>query len=966
MKNFTRVCALVLALVMVFGLVACGGKVDGGNGDATQGTDSTGTTGTNPTNPTNPTDPTNPTNPGSDNGKKTYSVSVTTVGGMGMEGINVYIFADAGLTDMKAAGGTNEKGQYSFDMAEGTYYVQLQGVPNGYQVETYYTFSGTSCEITLVSSLVTGESPIGNTFEVGDVMYDFSFTDTEGNQVVLSEVLAEKELVVLNYWYTTCSACLSEFPVLDEAYQMFADNVEVLGLNSYALDDENAVAGFEASYGLELTFPLGKVNSGFNPQCFINPMTGDVCAGYPTSVFIDRYGVICAIEVGSMTSLTQWASVFNHFVGDDYKQRLVTTLDELIVRMEPTYEMPSTEEITNAVISGDFTVDFRGEADDIYSWPFIITEKDGRTCLKASNQRMYESYAILYANVYLEAGQAFGFDYLASSEAGGDYLHVIVDGEAIYTISGINDEWKSAYCWVAPAAGTYEIALCYIKDTDIDAGDDTVYISNMRVVPEEEINTPSYIPGQAAVEQEDGSFEYVTVVYNEKDGYYHVGSANGPLLLANLLGYTQLVPDDFLYNLALQGEFVLNGHDYLAEFTPFCTVASNSVLNGYCTVTYELAEILKVIAQIKGFDGHEYEWLKVCKYYSAYGTNGQQLEDPSAGLAWWAAYEAVMGEGYVNADGKGQNFFYYDGHPILPRGYWARFTPEKSGVYRITSRTDYTDGLNAWLFDRDGNLLYEFDGGEMLAGMYADDKNVTMVYYMEAGKDYYIDIALYDIYGVGYVMYDIEYLGTAFDLLTSCSPGPFTYELESGQTIIGPHIDAALGEDGFYREVLERDEDGNPIRFGSIVYAYFDGPTTLFAQSIRKMIELNGFDFSMNEYDLEIVSYLKAHDGDVDATDAFLREMWGADYETYAEIYQLEDIYAGRYHGKGENLTEEISTYLDKVIYSDTNPELNGCVALDARLAELLTMLMDKYTFEDVDDSWQKLCYYYKHLGPQD
>ena len=35
-----------------------------------------------------------------------------------------------------------------------------------------------------------------------------------------------------------------------------------------------------------------------------------------------------------------------------------------------------------------------------------------------------------------------------------------------------------------------------------------------------------------------------------------------------------------------------------------------------------------------------------------------------------------------------------------------------------------------------------------------------------------------------------------------------------------------------------------------------------------------------------------------------------------------------------------------------------GTVLLDARLAELLQLLMDKYTFPGVENSWRKLCYY--------
>lgn len=980
MMKMKKVLSLVLALVMLLGLAACGQ-----GDDTTASTDATGTTG-------------------KQEGKNVYTVTVKTNGGMAMEGVNVFVYADKALTDMKGAGGTDAKGEAKFELASGEYYVQLQGVAKGFDVQEYYAFNGNSANITLTSTLVKDESVEDHTFKVGDVMYDFSFEDNskmicaacgvendtyfrneDGSAVSrrecescgaeldwenpifktynLAEVLAEKDLVVLNFWYTTCGNCVNEFPILNEAYGMMGDNVAVLGLNSYAPDTLEGVMTFESAYGLDLDFPLGKVSNSFTPKSFINPLTGDGCEGYPTSVFVDRYGVICAIEVGAMTSLTQWVSVFSHFAGDNYNQKLVASLEELIERTLPTYEQPSGEEIAAAIKDGDYTVNFHGEEDDAYSWPFVVTEKDGRTCVKASNQKIYESYAILYAEFQLEAGDVIGFDYFASSEAGGDYLHVIVNDEAIYTIGGVNNEWKNAYCWVAQEAGTYEVALCYIKDSDTDEGEDTVYIDNLRVVSVEDIDAPSYIPHQAAVEQADGSFQYADLYYNANDGYYHVGSENGPLLLANLMLYTQMFEDDFVYRVVLEQGFLLDGVDYTEAITPFCAVASNSSLYGYCTVTKELADLLQKFTALYGFSGDEGEWLKLCKYFMAYGTDGEQLQDPNVGLAWFSAYEAVLGRGYVDENGEGQNFFYYDGRPIMPRGLRARFVPEKSGVYRITSHTDYTEGLDAWIFDRESNILYQYDGGEMMHYLYADERNVTMVMYMEAGVDYYIDIAMYDVYGMGYITYDIEYVGETYELFTSCSPGPFTYEEGSGQISIWG-IDVAIADDGYYHEVLERDENGNPVRFGSIVYAYFAGSTTLFSQAIYPtMLELGGFDFSKNEYDQEILAYLKMHDGDVDATDEYLRNLWGGDYAAYAEIYKLEDIYAGIYHGEGEDYTEEVRAYLSKMLAGDT--ELAGCVAVDARLAELLTMLMDKYTFEDVDYSWQKLCYYYKHLGPE-
>jgi hypothetical protein len=75
------------------------------------------------------------------------------------------------------------------------------------------------------------------------------------------------------------------------------------------------------------------------------------------------------------------------------------------------------------------------------------------------------------------------------------------------------------------------------------------------------------------------------------------------------------------------------------------------------------------------------------------------------------------------------------------------------------------------------------------------------------------------------------------------------------------------------------------------------------------------------------------------------------------------DIFAGKYHGDGPDCTEEIKSYLSKM--ENSPEERKGCVPVDERLAEMLGLLMDKYTFEGVDQSWLKLCFYYDYLGPE-
>ena len=99
----------------------------------------------------------------------------------------------------------------------------------------------------------------------------------------------------------------------------------------------------------------------------------------------------------------------------------------------------------------------------------------------------------------------------------------------------------------------------------------------------------------------------------------------------------------------------------------------------------------------------------------------------------------------------------------------------------------------------------------------------------------------------------------------------------------------------------------------------------------------------------------------------YFEELWGDSFEENAATFMLYDVLEGKLHGKGEDYTEEASVYIEKMITAEThpdNPELHGCVAVDEDLAALLQILMDKFTFEGVDHSWTKLCYYYLYLGP--
>lgn len=267
---------------------------------------------------------------------------------------------------------------------------------------------------------------------------------------------------------------------------------------------------------------------------------------------------------------------------------------------------------------------------------------------------------------------------------------------------------------------------------------------------------------------------------------------------------------------------------------------------------------------------------------------------------------------------------------VFPRGYLYEFIPTKSGVYRITSKSDkevegwiFTGTSEEWVesgsrsvltdsslleryspdlfIDSDGDGIYEYDS-----------INISLVAYMEAYKKYYIDIAYYDVYEVGTFTFDIKWVGEGLKQFVQASPGPITYIEDDnggiGQLIAGG-IDVDFKLEGgveYAYQVLERDENGNVTKWGEKIYADFTQATTLFP--------------------------------------------------TYSIV---ELVYAGSF-----SFTDKMSEYIsDMENDPTTNPERQGCVVVTRELAEILDTLIAREVFEDVQNGWLKFCYYYKTLG---
>ncbi len=941
MKSLAKYLSLALALILCLGVALAFTGCQNGSGDTETTAETTGSqSGDNPSEP----------------GKTTYTIKVKSAGGMALSGLNVYVYTDDTLSDIVNFAATNAEGVASLTLPTSQKYVAvLSGLPEGYNPAAYYPLLGGTTEITVTSSVIQNTDQTGKFYKLGDIIRDFKVVDTEGKTQQLSEILKEKKMVLINFWYSKCGPCINEFPYMNASYNKYKDKVEIVALNHYATDSEEGIKNFRDSYYEEpLDFIMAKDFTGLQSAFSIE--------GYPTSIVIDRYGMICLVEVGGLPSEAPFNAIFKYFSADDYVQKTFASLNELTPPEKPTATMPSSEEIAAVLNSGNIQVTYTPETGEAaeQTWPFIIGEKDGTPCIYNSNADKDSTWAIMYANITLKKGEAVAFDYLSSCEAGNDFLVTLVDRKDIYRISGNEvGTWETCYTFVAIEDGTYELAFSYIKDGSDRKGDDRVYIKNLRVIKESDIDQPTFIPRYAATHQKADGFgyeSYITPVYNEEDGFYHVGTKDGPLLLADLLNGTRF-SNGSVYTMAAEGKIVLDGKNYLDDITKYASYASNATIMGLCSVNQELAELLKIVADAVGLEDDPNEWLQMCCYYDGYG--GGYFSDPIEGIAPHTAYEVKEG---TTASVT------YD-RVIMPRGLLNKFVPTRSGAYRITSKS--TQLVEGWIFDADLEEYYVYEGGERLN---EDTTNVSMVVYLEAGKIYYIDICYYDVYAVGTITFDILYLGESYDHFTVAAPGYFTFpdgSVADGpvgdlEEIIALGIDVALGDDGYYHE---KRADGS---LGSIIYVDFTGITNIFDRPIKDftaadgtvlkgLISMGAFDFTLSESDHIIRTYMEKHG---ENTRQYLQDFWGEEFEQQAANHLLDEVLAGKTHGKGKDRTAEISAYLDKVIAaSDEAPELEGCVAVDEKLAELLQELMDKYTFAGVDHSWTKISYYYQHLG---
>ena len=769
------------------------------------------------------------------------------------------------------------------------------------------------------NSLLTGEIPSNKVFKIGDQMYDYTFTDIDDNKHVISNILENKDLFVLNLFASWCGPCAQEMPALQEAYVEYQNDVEVIALTVEPADTPVTIkTKFKDKYGL--TFPLCLDTDSLSPHLF-----GSNYA-VPQTFFIDRYGTIVESHQGSIIAKKGWTSLFDKYIGSSYVPPVFNdtsnpgddpTLPPTTSAPTIDVEMPDSKLIEDAINHDSYNFGYSKEtgSDAEHSWPWLISPSGDS--IYPGNSGVDNSFAIIHSDFEITDiyKNVLTFDYLASCEIGYDYCYVLIDGVIVKEISDFTDDWKTCYAYVPSELGSHRLTLIYTKDDGYSEGDDKVYIKNMRFINVDDIGENIYVKRYApsGLDENTGHYtKYKTLVFNENDGFYHIDRKDGPLILAELNRYTPFTNETSVYGFVVENKATVNGVDYGNLLTEYAQYGNNSE-NGLCPVTEELKVALEAVINLNGDNPSKDQWQEVCYYYDAYGPNAEEMPSPTYGVAYFDAIHAEEGEEVeVNFD-----------RVIIPRGKYVDFTPKKSGVYRVVTIGD--EATFGSILDENRNVIEESTPYNFIQTALPDrDDDLIMHAYMEANKTYYIRSAFNFPDQLGSYKVKITYVGEEYDMLTLCANSTaFTtngeeFDLEGEMQIISPSINVTL-KDGYYYHDLGNGKVGSAIYADLLNYSsmfYLQGKPA----SLKTIIENGGGVF---------------------------------------EIYTEEGNFVS-----SKDLTEVFNTYIAKAEASISDDNPYGLIQVDETLADALQTLMDGYTFYNVKNSWLKLCYYYKHYGP--
>ena len=239
--------------------------------------------------------------------EKSYTVELETANGKVLSGAVIeFVDENGAFLDYKEISTEN---QVTSKPLSGKVLAKISDLPLGYVVSnSTVELTEEATKINVNTEIIKNYEELPNSLSVGDVMYDFTFTDLDGNSYTLSQVLESKKMVLLNFWYSTCMPCKQEFPALNKVYLDNKENALVLGLNT----TDNNFSSFKDNFDPALSIPLCKADLEVE-SLFAEGHSGNW--GAPATVVINQNGIVALVHVGPMTE-AEFESLFATYIGE--------------------------------------------------------------------------------------------------------------------------------------------------------------------------------------------------------------------------------------------------------------------------------------------------------------------------------------------------------------------------------------------------------------------------------------------------------------------------------------------------------------------------------------------------------------------------------------------------------------------------------------------------------------------------
>ena len=221
-----------------------------------------------------------------------YLITIKTIGNVRVNDVKVDIYDGEKLVGSYV---TDYLGNIEVKLEAKPLKVKLSNLQKGmYEKEEGYKLDGKGGEVLfkVMSKVIEENTPTKQKYKLGEIMYDFNFTDTDGNTYSLADTLKTKELVLINFWASWCGPCQMEFPNFELGYGYFSDKIEYFVMSVEPTDTNSYIEEYKDEMGL--SFPMGRDEDNLYSRFGYNSI--------PLTVLVNKYGIISYIEVGAITS----------------------------------------------------------------------------------------------------------------------------------------------------------------------------------------------------------------------------------------------------------------------------------------------------------------------------------------------------------------------------------------------------------------------------------------------------------------------------------------------------------------------------------------------------------------------------------------------------------------------------------------------------------------------------------------